>query len=760
MSNVFTFTEGYSNTNVFNFVENSQPGINNVYNFVEGYSNTNIFNFNEDSILSQLVYTSDDSDVVFSCELETPPNNVYNFVEGYSNTNVYNFGDGKLYAQLAFTTDDVQVDFFAGLFGKVHRPTISDICTAADSASSATLKIESSTGQTKGIVSKLKSNRQTAAAQNIQLKSISGSTKKLQTQLCGTVDDAYLQTTKIESVAEQLTAAKTLICSDQDDTQPGNTKIEAPSDQLIQFNDNTLCSTVQDSGTALKRETKTIIDETGYSISNVYDFVEGYSNTNIFQFNSQPSTEFIVNEFVGVIGQCIDSTWGNAQPIFNKTCSDVEETKQPDPGISPWIDPPPPDPDPPDPEHETIVIPTQETYFMEHSFSVTLLDLTPVEFKSIDIEWNADAFAWSFSGSGLDKNHLPLLKQTGTTPVQIIATINGEVWKMVVDKITRKRVFGANSISVTGSGLSSLLGHPHSLSTSQTQGADLTVQQIADLQMPVGWSINWQASTWLVNGGAYSHQQRTPIQSIADIAGNIGAMIVPDRVNLVLKIMPRYPVLPWNFDTAAPDFIIPEDVITEVSEPSVIESPINGVYVHGQEIGGEMAFCRFNGTAGDRLANTVSNALMTDVVGLRALAERVLAGESTQPAIDSMTLPMGGVVPLIEPGAFIKTTFSGVDLFGVVNSITIHAEFGKTRQTIQIGEKTTNNWSLFKSLLPADPLLVGTLASTDGVTSVITLIDGGVVRVRGTGSANGKYYIRGGKIDSAAPDLVLSNVVI
>jgi len=62
--------------------------------------------------------------------------------------------------------------------------------------------------------------------------------------------------------------------------------------------------------------------------------------------------------------------------------------------------------------------------------------------------------------------------------------------------------------------------------------------------------------------------------------------------------------------------------------------------------------------------------------------------------------------------------------------------------------------------MPRDPLLVGTLSSTDGTTSLMTLIDAGVVRVRGTGTVGNKYYLRSGRIDGDAPNMTQNDVVI
>lgn len=67
----------------------------------------------------------------------------------------------------------------------------------------------------------------------------------------------------------------------------------------------------------------------------------------------------------------------------------------------------------------------------------------------------------------------------------------------------------------------------------------------------------------------------------------------------------------------------------------------------------------------------------------------------------------------------------------------------------------TNIWKQFQALIPADPLLVGTVTDHNSDdTSTVTLIDGGVIRARGQGVAIGnKAFIRGGIVEGEAPNL-------
>lgn len=428
------------------------------------------------------------------------------------------------------------------------------------------------------------------------------------------------------------------------------------------------------------------------------------------------------------------------------------------------VDPPRP-PLPPNPPHnpnnETFTIPTKTVYQMQNSISVTLTDSTPIDVSDISLSLDAESWAWQFSCKLLNLAQLPLVTTLDNTAVELIVTINGFEWRVLVEKAPRVRKFADNSISLQGRSLSALLTQPYLQPRSATQSSMMTVQQLAELELPAGWTIDWQAQTWNVPAGAFSYTYKTPMQVISEIAADIGAIVVPSRNSKSLKILPRYPVLPWYFDQATPNLIIPDSALDTVTYHAIIPAQANGVYVHGGEIGGVIGWCRLNGSDGARLAQTITNTLMTDVIGCRALGERILAGQYTQPALQSVTLPMNATdMPLANIGNLIRINIDDTQVRGIVNSVAISANLGNVSQTVQIGEETANVWSAFKQILPSEPLLVGTLSSTDGQTSLMTLVDGGVIRVRGTGSVNAKYYLRAGRIENEAPNLVLSEIVV
>ena len=452
-------------------------------------------------------------------------------------------------------------------------------------------------------------------------------------------------------------------------------------------------------------------------------------------------------------------------PTDIKSCFPVDEAQYPPPGETPWVDDPRPDPDPDPPGGGggTLVVPTQEVYRMQNTINVTLDDdLTVLTMGKIALSLDADSHTWKFSGDLLDPADVTLVKQaTDGTPVELHITINAYVWHVIVERTSTNRKFGSKAVSISGRGLSGLLSKPYRQPASVNFGALLTVQQIADNVLPAGWSNTWSTVTWNVDGGAYSYNQKTPIDALKEIADNIGAMIVPHPSTKVLEFKPRYPVLPWDFAGTAVDVQIPDSAITELTEEPIANYQGNGVYIHGDEIGGELAFVRLSGTAGDRLLDTVNNALMTDVIGLRALGERKLASQASQPSVKSVTTFMDGtIVPFVNVGTFVGLDVNGVVEKGIVNAVSINVSHATVEQTLSIGESTPNAWVAFAEILPKDPMLVATLSSTDGVTSLMLMLDGGIVRVRGTGTVNNKYYIRSGEIVGDAPNQTLSNIVV
>lgn len=481
----------------------------------------------------------------------------------------------------------------------------------------------------------------------------------------------------------------------------------------------------------------------------VRDFITPYNSTLIVG---------IPQHNLGVLSSETCFSFSRGGTLRPKFCLDFEQATQPLPGTSVFVDPPlDPFVDPPNVVPYTI--PTAENYFMSHSISVTLENLTVIDMTDISITENLDQHSLSFSAQLLDKSKKDLIIGTPNAPIIILVTVNSELYKIVCNNYTMTEDFGVTTVNVSGRGHSILLDNPYVPVKSATQSSLLTIQQLVDSLIPIGsgWTVIWEATVWNIPSGTFSYTNKSPIEAMLEICNDIGAVLIPHHSDKTITIKPRYPVLPWNFALATANITIPLSVVPSITRHSIVDSDINGVYVHGVADGGKLAFVRLTGTAGDVLAPTVTSSLMTDAIGLRALSERILAAHSTQPEVDSFSLGMdGNALPLIRLGQL--ADIGGIR--GIVNSVSLSATFSKVRQSINIGEKTSNDYTFFKTLLPKDPLLVATIGSVNSGTSLVTFLDGGIARVLGTGNIAESYYVQSGRLQASAPNLPLTNIIV
>lgn len=410
-----------------------------------------------------------------------------------------------------------------------------------------------------------------------------------------------------------------------------------------------------------------------------------------------------------------------------------------------------------------VVIPIRRVYLVIHDLElVRLPDETPIACSELTLDLDADAWAWGFRATLHGRAALDAIQpdQSGE-PVMLEARIDGHAWRVLAEEWSENREFGRRAISVSGRGLSARLSAPWHLPADGVTASAMTIRQIIEAHLPTGsgWTIDWISGTpdWLVPAGAWRWQGKTPIQAIHEAATQHGLVVRPAKAGQTLAILPRYPVLPWAYDQASPQLVIPEAAILAVERAKSIEAQANAVYVHGDTGAGILARVKRQYSAADRLAQTVSAPLITHADAARLLGGRILAGQHTQPAVKRLTLPLGGPFPIANIGDLIHINLDGGSVRGICNAVSVAARLAdksvSVRQTINLGEETPNVWAKFRTLLPEPPLLWGSILSThDDQTVTVVLADGGLMRVRGTGTVGQKVWLRDGAIEGAAPD--------
>lgn len=340
---------------------------------------------------------------------------------------------------------------------------------------------------------------------------------------------------------------------------------------------------------------------------------------------------------------------------------------------------------PPEPGTALRQVPTLLVYYQMNVATVSRLpERTPLNFKSLTISLDVDSFGARWSGS-VDENGFDLIRPSGLTRHQIEVTLNGQVWHLIVEQPGRSLKFAGNEFTVSGRGLVAELAEPHTARRSLVSTADRNLHQLAEDELVnTGWSVNWSTEFWLVPAGAWSYDALTPIQAVARLAQAPGAVIVPDESLRTLDVLPRYPVNPWSWATATPDWLIPGAASYRLSSDWSEKPLYNAVVVTGESQG---VLCNVTrqGSAGDISAPVVVDPLITHQDGGRERGRNVIADHGVQ-SIETIQLPLRAAPDepgLIRPLELIQYTDAGGSWRGLCVGSQVNVEWGRGALTIK-----------------------------------------------------------------------------
>ncbi|MFZ6655673.1 hypothetical protein [Undibacterium sp. TJN19] len=335
----------------------------------------------------------------------------------------------------------------------------------------------------------------------------------------------------------------------------------------------------------------------------------------------------------------------------------------------------------------TIVIPSKRTYIVLNNVQLRRVDgnhILPATTLSMQIDM--DSWTWGFSTS-MPASALNLV-EPGTSGDLVIleASINGVPYLLIAEDIQMDWAFGKKTVTVSGRGISAQLADPYSPIVTFKNDIARTAQQLMNDALTVngvslGWSVDWRIDDWLVPAGVWSHQG-SYMSAINTIAQAAGAFVQPDPVNTVLRIRPRYPVKPWEWASATADIELQSIAVVKESISWADKPDYNAVYVSGTTSGGVLGLVRRNGSAADKLAPMITDALTTDVIPARQRGIATLA-ETGRIATYSLSLPVMAETGIIEPGTMLKYVDSAAAL-GVVRGVSISTDQAKLRQTIEV----------------------------------------------------------------------------
>lgn len=335
-----------------------------------------------------------------------------------------------------------------------------------------------------------------------------------------------------------------------------------------------------------------------------------------------------------------------------------------------------------------VVVPIRRSYIVINTTTlVRAADGAPLTPLQLALSIDVDSWTWGFDASipGAD---LALVEPVAAgEPVELIATVNGTTFRVLAERIARDRRFAADRLRISGRGRAGMLASPHSPILTRSNAEARTVQQLVadaltDNGVSIGWAIDWQAADWLVPAGSYSHTG-SYIEHAQRIAEAAGAYVQADRIADTLHILPRYPLLPWEWAAAGPDLELPAAPVVREAIEWHAKPTYNRVYISGSDAGGILGQVTRAGTAGDVVAPMITDPLCTHADAARARGRAILADTGSQARI-TLELPILPETGIIQPGKLVRYLDGSTPRRGLVRAVRVTAGLPAARQSIEL----------------------------------------------------------------------------
>ena len=337
-------------------------------------------------------------------------------------------------------------------------------------------------------------------------------------------------------------------------------------------------------------------------------------------------------------------------------------------------------------ENGTVIVPIRSVYVTVNTLTLTRAsDGALIPTLSMSMSLDVDSWTWSFSAS-VPGYALADIEPEDGVPVAVQAAINGVPYRFVVESIARERTFGRSDLRIGGRGRAAVLDAPYAPIMSFSNEFGRTAQQImndilTDNGVPLGWDVEWNPDDWNVPAGVFSHQG-SYISAMNQVAGSISAYLQPHNTDEVLRVLSRYPVAPWDWAGVTPDFELPAAVMSRESIEWRDKPRYNRVYIMGQQTGVNGRVTR-EGTAGDYLAPSVVDPLITEAVAARQRGIAVLS-DTGRIATVGLRLPVLAETGIIAPGSFISYIDGGIERIGLTRSVQVEVGLPAIWQTLGV----------------------------------------------------------------------------
>lgn len=325
-----------------------------------------------------------------------------------------------------------------------------------------------------------------------------------------------------------------------------------------------------------------------------------------------------------------------------------------------------------------------------HTIHVKRLpDMLDISALSATLKFDSESWAWGVTLSFKTPETMALLESVNGEPRQVRIEIDGIYLTALIEEWGEFRLFGEHTYTASGRSVLALFAYPFAPVRSYLESEQKTAAQLIDYELlNTGWAAAYDASLlqlfttdWLVPGGAWSYQNKSPIDAIVQIARAAGARAYADRNDKIVHIKPRYPVNPWEWAAATPDQTIPLSLVRSLSTQLSPQPDYDHVIVSGQSHGVTVS-ASIEGSGGLMSAPMITDNLITFVQAGRERARNVLSNTGRQARV-TLDLPLNDTTGLLEPGQLVEVS-DVIPWRGLVTGINVSAAHGSISQSIEI----------------------------------------------------------------------------
>lgn len=340
-----------------------------------------------------------------------------------------------------------------------------------------------------------------------------------------------------------------------------------------------------------------------------------------------------------------------------------------------------------DPEQpgETVVVPIKEVYLTINDAVLLRFDNgKPIPTRSMSMSLDRDSWTWNFSASVPEGSKADVLPNSNGDPVLVSAQINGTPFVFRVERVGRGRAFNSANLQIQGRGRSAELdvGEEVFTNTGALSGRQILDQILMLNGAMTDWDVGvFQPTDWQVPAGVFNFSG-TRMGALNTVAAAVGAYVQPHDTAKTVNVFLNYPIPPWKWQTVTPDFELPVDVTSQEDIDWVDKPAYNQVFVIGQEHG-VLGQYRRSGTAGDLLAPTVIDPLITDVNAVRQRGRSIISNTGRIANV-TLKLPILAETGIIRPGKFVRYLEGNETLIGITRSVSVDVAMPTIYQTLTV----------------------------------------------------------------------------